>query len=255
MLAIFVATILSSAAVEAALAETGTVSASETIEAIGAPPSLAVNPAAEEQPASAQEAPAGQEVTVPRLTPVIIEILKPLGSKVSKTGETFPIRLAAPILVDGKEVVPAGTAGMGEVIHAKRSGGMGAAGELVITARYLDVDGRQMPLRSLHWSQSGESRVNTVNALNVASAASPLPIGLVGFFIGGGQINVAEGARAEAKTAADFSVVLQTDASGQGVTGQQGANENPAESSGAVPGDSAETGSAAADVLKGGTSD
>lgn len=196
-----------------------------------------------------------QEAVIPKLTPVTIQILKPLGSKLSKTGETFPIRLVEPIMVDGLELVPAGAEGMGEVIHAKKSGGMGAAGELVVTARYLDVDGRQLPLRSMHWAQSGKSNVDTVNALNVASAASPIPIGLVGYFIGGGQVNVAEGSLAEAKTAADFSVlpVLPAAIEPRGEPPlpevvEQIPEGDLATAAGVVPDASAEAGSAAADV-------
>ncbi|MET0587174.1 MAG: hypothetical protein ABWZ75_01520 [Novosphingobium sp.] len=71
----------------------------------------------------------------PALTPVSIQILAALGSKVSKSGDTFPIRLAAPVIVDGTVAIPAGAEGMGEVVHAKKGGGIGAAGELVLAAR------------------------------------------------------------------------------------------------------------------------
>ncbi|OJW75011.1 MAG: hypothetical protein BGO57_12860 [Sphingomonadales bacterium 63-6] len=248
MLAIFVATILSAAAVEAAAPESDGVSSADATEMVLS----ASLPEGGKAPLSDDPESARRDITIPKLTPISIQILKPLGSKLSKTGETFPIRLAAPILVNGVEAVPAGTEGMGEVIHAKKSGGMGAAGELVVTARYLDVDGRQLPLRSLHWAQSGQSRVDTVNTLNVASAASPLPIGLVGFFIGGGQINVAEGALADAKTAADFSIALPQVSSQQAGTGQELSEGDLAVPSGAVPDEAVDTESAAADVHQGG---
>jgi hypothetical protein len=143
---------------------------------------------------------------IPALTPVSIEILAPLGSKISKSGESFPIRLAAPILIDGKEAVPAGALGVGEVIHAKKSGGMGAAGELVLAARYVEVDGQRLMLRSLNIAAAGESSIHKVDAINAASAASPLPIGLIGFFISGGQVNVAQGTVAPAKTRESFTL-------------------------------------------------
>jgi hypothetical protein len=135
---------------------------------------------------------------------VRLEVLTMLGSKVSKTGDTFPIRLATPIVVDGNEVIPSGTTGMGEVIHAKKSGGSGSAGELVLAARYLDVGGQRLRLRSLHLSPNGRTKINTVNTINVASAASPLPIGLIGFFISGGNSTVPQGTIADAKTAEAF---------------------------------------------------
>ena len=155
-----------------------------------------------------QEAVSPATVKLAKLTPILIEILAPLGSKTSKSLDSYRIRLAEPILVEGVEVVPAGAEGMGEVVHAKKAGGMGAAGELVLAARWLDIGGSQMRLRSMELleSQQGKSRMDTVNTLNVASAASPLPIGLIGFFIGGGNIEIPAGAFASAKLAADFEV-------------------------------------------------
>lgn len=97
--------------------------------------------------------------------------------------------------------MPAGVAGMGEVVHAKGSGGSGAAGELVLAARYLEWRGQRLRLRSLRLSAGAQSNINKVHALNIASAASPVPIGLLGFFITGGQATVSEGTIADAKTA------------------------------------------------------
>ena len=151
----------------------------------------------------------GPEIaTIAKMTPVVIEILDPLGSKTSQSLESFRIRLAEPIMVDGTELVPAGAEGMGEVVHAKKAGGMGAAGELVLAARYLTVDGRELRLRSMELLEAveGKDRMGTVHTLNIASAASPLPIGLIGFFVGGGNIEIPAGALASAKLAAPFEI-------------------------------------------------
>jgi hypothetical protein len=74
------------------------------------------------EPASAEIPPS--TLTVPSFTEVAVEILAELGSKTSIKGETFPIRLVNAIIVDGREIVPAGAEGVGEVIHAKGNGGM-----------------------------------------------------------------------------------------------------------------------------------
>jgi hypothetical protein len=165
-------------------------------------------------------------LTLPALTPIRIEILAPLGSKTSKSGDIFPIRLAEPLAIDGRELVPAGTSGMGEVVHAKKAGGSGAAGELVLAARYLDVDGRHLKLRSLRLIPEGNSKINTVNTIMVATAASPIPVSLVGFFINGGQAGVPEGTIAEAKTAEPFDFpgakVTTPDSTVPAETGQTG---------------------------------
>ncbi len=161
--------------------------------------------------AAAPDKPAvSSSATIAKLTPVTIEILDPLGSKTSASLDHYRISLVEPIMVDGVEIIPAGTTGMGEVVHTKKAGGMGAAGELVLAARYLDFGGRQLRLRSMELLETaeGKSRTNSVNALNAASAASPIPIGLIGYFITGGNIDIPAGALASAKIAAEFVVDL-----------------------------------------------
>ncbi|URW76231.1 hypothetical protein M9980_03120 [Sphingomonas donggukensis] len=161
---------------------------------------------AQEAPATAV-APACDRCTlIPALTPVTLEVLAPLGSKTSKSGDTFPIRLAEAIVIDGAEAVPAGTTGMGEVVHAKASGGSGAAGELVLAARYLEVGDKRLRLRSMHLSPNGKSKIDTVNTLSVATAAVAPALSVIGFLIRGAQTTVPQGTIVEAKTAEAFTL-------------------------------------------------
>lgn len=145
----------------------------------------------------------GSQVIIPALTVVSIEILATIGSKTSTTGETFPLRLAQPIIIDGKEVVPAGVTGMGEIIHAKKSGGSGAGGELVLAARYLDLDGRRLRLRSMQVSAAGKDQMEL--ALLSAQAIGP-----IAFAITGKNIEIAKGRIAAAKTAEAFVLTSTT---------------------------------------------
>lgn len=138
------------------------------------------------------------------LTPVKIKILVHLGSKLSLSGQTFPLALAEPIMIDGKEVIPAGTTGMGEVVHAKNSGGSGASGELVLAARYLELGDRRLRLRSLNFAVAGQDSIKGVNNLMIASAATMPALSLIGFFVKGKGIDIPEGLEAMAKTAEPF---------------------------------------------------
>lgn len=156
----------------------------------------------------------GRTVQIPKLTPVLVEILNPLGSATSASLQTFPIRLAAPVEVDGKVVLPAGLTGTGEVVHAKKAGGSGAPGELVLAARFLDVDGRQLRLRSMNLSRTGEGKIRTVNDLNIAAAVTVPAVALVGFLIKGADVEVPAGSLAEAKLAQDFEVIMAAPAPG-----------------------------------------
>ncbi|MBP6362206.1 MAG: hypothetical protein KA233_01710 [Novosphingobium sp.] len=143
---------------------------------------------------------------MPPLTPVKIIIRAHLGSKISKSGDWFDIELAEPIVIDGVTVVPAGARGMGEVVHAKKSGGSGASGELILAARYLDLDGKRLRLRSLHIAVAGKDAIGTVNTINVATVATVPALALIGFFVKGKGIDIPENTVGDAKTAEAFVI-------------------------------------------------
>ena len=169
-------------------------------------------------------------IVIPALTPVKLELMDTLGSKLSTSGQQFSLRLVEPIIIAGTEIISAGVTGRGEVIHAKKSGMGGGAGELVLAARHLDVNGRQLRLRSLNFSLNGRSNVDTVNAILVASAAVAPPLALVGFFISGGQTTVMKGTIAAAKTAEAFKVPA-ADLPAAGTRMSQPASEDPLDQS------------------------
>ncbi|HOZ23508.1 MAG TPA: hypothetical protein PLI83_01840 [Thermomonas sp.] len=131
---------------------------------------------------------------------VDIEIGEPISSKRHKRGDKFALRLAEPLVVDGQTVLPAGTPGVGEIIHAAASGGGGKAGELLLAARYLEVDGRQIPLRGFRMGGAGKD--NTTGALAASMAVGPFAQ-----FIHGREIEIPSGARASAKLAADTALI------------------------------------------------
>ena len=134
--------------------------------------------------------------TIPALTPVRIEIQSEISSKTAKIGEMFAIRLASPIVIDGKVIVPEGITGQGEVIHAAKARAAGKAGELILAARYLDWNGTRIALRTLRYGpETGESRVTEAVAVG-AIVATPLTL-----LIAGGEKIVPAGLSATAKVA------------------------------------------------------
>lgn len=151
-------------------------------------------------------------LAVPALTPVELVLDAELGSKISTTGTTFALHLGKAIVLGGREVVAAGTEGQGEIIHAKKAGGSGSSGELVLAARFLKVGDRQLKLRSMHVAAAGKDATAKVDGLNaVAAGASvfvPVPIGIIGFGITGSNILLPKGTVAVAKTAEDFAINL-----------------------------------------------
>lgn len=199
LLSLILAALLQQAAPASAVSD-GLPAPPETT-AEGAAPAAKPEAETPAEPASDEVAPDG--LLLPKTTPLIIAIDKELGSKISVTGETFPIRLVQPVLVDGVEVLPAGITGQGEVVHAKKAGLAGAAGELVLAARYLDLGERRIALRSFRFMEAGEISLGKGQDNTGVSNVTTALAGPLGFFIGGGNTNVPPGTIANAKTRND----------------------------------------------------
>jgi hypothetical protein len=139
-------------------------------------------------------------LTLPAATPIVIAIEAQVGSKISQTGQMFPIRLVYPVMVDGVEVLPAGLVGEGQVVHAKKGGMAGSAGELVLAARYLDFNGRRIELRSFKFLEEGDQVLSHgKDNVGLASATNAV-IGPLGFLISGGNTVIEPSTVASAKT-------------------------------------------------------
>jgi len=161
--------------------------------------------AAAPQAQGAAPAPAAAPVAaccaVPVRTEIEIELLDTINSKDNHNGESFRFRLAAPLTIGGRVVIPAGTPGLGEVVHAARARAMGKAGELILAARYLEFNGARIPLRTLRLGrEQGRDNSGTVNTIGLVSAATIPAVSLVAFVIAGGEVRVPAGTRATAQT-------------------------------------------------------
>lgn len=118
-----------------------------------------------------------------------------MSSKTAKSGESFAFTLAKPLMLGDAVAIPAGTKGVGEVVHAKGTG-IGVGGELVLAARYLDFDGRHIRLRSMKFGVVGQDRQDLTFAVGITA-------GFPALFIRGKQIEVPAGALAGAKLTED----------------------------------------------------
>jgi hypothetical protein len=116
-------------------------------------------PAMEQPPAPASAIRAGAAVQ--------IELVDALSSAANRRGESFAIRLAEPVSVNGAVVAPAGGVGRGEIIDASPSDSGGKPGVLVLAVRYLELNGARIPLRGLTRAISGESRVDAAHTASV----------------------------------------------------------------------------------------
>jgi hypothetical protein len=151
-------------------------------------------------PATAAPPPAGPSAAViPAGSPVIIELVDPVSSRSVKQGDFFPIRLAAPLVLDGRVIVPAGATGQGQVVDAGRAGALGKPAKLVLAARHLQVDGNRIDLRAFRLGAAGRDNSSAI------MVASFVPyVGMLALFAKGGEIDVPAGTLGQAKLAADF---------------------------------------------------
>lgn len=132
------------------------------------------------------------------LTPVYLVIDEPLDSDKSAIGQYFKLSLRQPVEIAPGLVIPPGTPGAGQVVHAAKSRAMGKAGELVLAARFLDFQGMRVPLRSLRYGSSqGKDNVETAAIVGIAVSAVIAP------FITGGEVRIPTGTEVWAKVAAD----------------------------------------------------
>lgn len=128
-----------------------------------------------------------------------IEIVDQVSSGTHRRGQTFAIRLTEAALVDGRTVLPAGTRGVGEVIHSARGSFGGKPGELILAARYLEHEGVRIPVRGLRYG--GRGRDNSDLAFAAGIAAGP-----IAFLISGGEKRVPAGTIANVRVSADVTL-------------------------------------------------
>jgi hypothetical protein len=150
-------------------------------------------------PAAALAQGAVQMVTVPALTPVIVRLEEPVSSNKNRPGDRFRITVAEDVRVGDALVIPAGSAGEGEVIHAAKSGAGGKAGELILAARFVRVGDAEIRLRSFALGVAGTPHVND-------SMAAAFVIGPFALFVKGGVVIVPPETLGIAKTALEFKL-------------------------------------------------
>ena len=140
---------------------------------------------------------AGSLVRVPALTPVMVRLEDEISSNKNKSGDRFRIAVAEDVRIGDVTVIPAGSTGEGEVIHAARPKAGGAAGELILAARFVIVGDVQVRLRSFALGVAGAD--HSEGALAASFVAGPFAM-----FVRGGAVIVPRDTLGLAKTALDF---------------------------------------------------
>jgi hypothetical protein len=151
-------------------------------------PAPATTPADVAAPVTA--APTARAVVLRANALIPLRFLESVASNTHRAGAMFRMEVTDDITADEVVVIPAGSIAMGEVIHAAPAGGLGKAGELIASARYVLAGDREIKLRTGLGAAAGRSNIG---------AAFFVP------FVRGKQALIAAETEVVAKTATDES--------------------------------------------------
>lgn len=142
--------------------------------------------------------PAAAPAPLPAGTVLLLRLETPLSSKTATAGQAVAFTVVKAVPSAGQEVVAAGAAVQGEVLHAAKARWGGKPGELVLAARRLQLGTVSIRLRS-------NLGVVGADSTNEALMLGMFTFGL-GSFISGGEIELPAGAFFAARTAEPIAI-------------------------------------------------
>jgi hypothetical protein len=81
-----------------------------------------------------------------------------VGTKTNESGDRFDASLAAPVTVDGREVIPAGAKAVGTVVTAKPAGRLKGGSELALSLDSIRVNGQKYSIETSEFEEAGKGR-------------------------------------------------------------------------------------------------
>jgi hypothetical protein len=141
----------------AALAMAGCSSASKNSSAVS-PNSGDASPNVQGGGESASSAhPGRRPLILPSGTDFTVTIDQTLSSERNQSGDEFAASLAAPVVLDGTQVIPKGAKVRGRVTEAVSSGRLEHPGELGVALTAIEADGNSYKLKTTSITRKGES--------------------------------------------------------------------------------------------------
>lgn len=140
---------------------------------------------------------------VPAGAVVQVELVEDISTKTARAGDSFALRLSAPLIVGDRILLAAGTPGEGVVISASKPGMGGKPAKLVLAARYLSLRHGQAPLEGLQLASAGRNNGTAASVVGLTGFAFA-PLGYLGLAVQGGNATFPKGTTATAKLATDM---------------------------------------------------
>lgn len=112
-----------------------------------------------QQQAQSQPAPPPQ-IVIPAGTRIEVRTDQDLGSKISRSGDTFTATVAHPVALNGQVVIPSGATAEGLVVAAKPLGRFAGGAELALRLERVNVNGHSFPVMtsSIVSAEKGKGR-------------------------------------------------------------------------------------------------
>lgn len=163
---------------------------------------IAFDPATASTPSASTALPAlpskGGSATIAAGTSVTVRVSERVTSRTAKRGDYFKFELVNDLRSGAIVVIPAGTKGVGQVVHAAPKGLGGRAGELIVAARYLETPTGRVALKKTKFSVAGSDNVG-------AALTTSMVVPIVGMFITGTSVDLNVGSVLVAEIAVDFA--------------------------------------------------
>jgi hypothetical protein len=153
------------------------------------------------KPAERQEA-LREPIVVPARTTITVRLGSAIGSKLSRSGQTFTGSVARDIRVGDEVMIPRGTRVSGTVTDAKPLGRFAGGAELRVRLDSIDLHGSELPLRTDVQTFTAKGKGKRTAVMTGGGAALG---GIIGGLAGGGKgaaIGLAAGGGAGAGGAA-----------------------------------------------------
>src|SRR5579862_841527 len=137
-----------------------------------------------------------EPLVVPAGTPITVSLGSAIGSKLSKTGDSFSGSVAKDVLVGNAVAIPQGANVSGSVTDAKALGRFAGGASLQISLNSIEIKGANVPVQASakSFSEKGKGKRTAVMAGGGAALG-----GIIGALAGGGKgaaIGAAAGAGA-----------------------------------------------------------
>lgn len=141
---------------------------------------------------SASALPANSEIT--------LAFNEELTTKGIKQGHRFTMRVAEDVTIGDHIVIPRGTPAHGEVTWRTGKGAFGKSAKMEIELRYVDLNGRRIPVTGKYRREGGG---NTGAAVGAAVA-----VGVFGAFVTGRSATFAQDEELTVRTTEDLPITL-----------------------------------------------